>query len=170
MTFPEWAEAIVEGVRHYFPDARAVRKGPRLVFIRHHDLEARLEDDGSAFVITFRAGGAKTMSSLVDRDRRDAFTVSNLSHSVLMRARDSMSLSHRNAFSYKGSTFQVEQGKCAVPDGSFRRRKNRKTGDRASDRTRQVYRRRPKLYPAQRLRSDRDERLRRTASRVSRLD
>jgi hypothetical protein len=40
----------------YLPDARAVRKGARLVMIRHGDREARLEDDGGAFCIRFRAG------------------------------------------------------------------------------------------------------------------
>jgi hypothetical protein len=83
MTFPEWAEAIVAGVRSRIPEIRATRKGHRHVIIRHGEqLEAHLEDDGSAFVITFHAGGAKTMSSLVDRDRRDAYTVRNLAHSV----------------------------------------------------------------------------------------
>jgi hypothetical protein len=82
MSFPEWSAAIVDGVRRYLPDARAVRKGARTVIIRHGDLEAHLVDDGGAFVISFRAGDAKTMSSLVDRDQRDAFTVSNLAHSV----------------------------------------------------------------------------------------
>jgi hypothetical protein len=83
MAFREWAEAIVDGVRRYLPDARAVRKGSRLVVIRHGGREARLVDDGGAFVISFRAGNTQTtMSSLVDRDRRDAFTVLNLAHSV----------------------------------------------------------------------------------------
>jgi hypothetical protein len=83
MSFPEWSEAIVAGVRRYLPDVRAVRKGSRLVVIRHGDLEAQLLDDGSAFVISFRAGdGGVTMSSLVDRDRRDAHTTSTLAHSV----------------------------------------------------------------------------------------
>jgi hypothetical protein len=82
MTFPEWSAAIVAGVRARLPDARASRKGPRLVIIRHGDREAHLVDDGGAFVISFRAGNTKTtMSSLVDRDR-DAFTVQNLAHSV----------------------------------------------------------------------------------------
>jgi hypothetical protein len=81
MSFPEWAEAIVAGVRRYLPDARAVRKGGRRVIIRHGDREAQLVDDGGAFVISFAAGeGAKTMSSLVDRDRRDAHTTSTLAH------------------------------------------------------------------------------------------
>jgi hypothetical protein len=125
MTFPEWSAAIVAGVRAFLPDVRAARKGARVVIIRHGDREARLEA-GASFWITFPAGEMKTtMASLVD-DRRDSFTVSNLAHSILMRARDSMSLSHRNAVSYKGSTFQVEQGKCAVPDGSFPRRKNKR--------------------------------------------
>jgi hypothetical protein len=31
MSFPEWAEAIVAAVRRYLPDARAVRKGARVV-------------------------------------------------------------------------------------------------------------------------------------------
>jgi hypothetical protein len=125
MTFPEWSAAIVAGVRAFLPDVRAARKGARVVIIRHGDREARLEAGGS-FWITFPAGEMKTtMASLVD-DRRDSFTVSNLAHSILMRARDSMFLSRQNAFSYKGSTFQVEQRKCAVPDGSFRRRKNKK--------------------------------------------
>jgi hypothetical protein len=83
MSFPEWSEAIVAGVRVFLPDARAVRKGARLVIIRHGELEARLEDDGGAFCISFRAGdSATTMSSLVDRDRRDAHTTSTLAHSV----------------------------------------------------------------------------------------
>jgi hypothetical protein len=83
MTFPEWSAAIVDGVRRYLPDARAVRKGARLVVIRHGKLEAHLEDDGGAFCIHFRAGdSAVTMSGLVDRDRRDAFTVGNLSRSI----------------------------------------------------------------------------------------
>jgi hypothetical protein len=82
MAFPEWAEANVAGVRRYLPDARAVRKGSRLVIIRHGELEARLVDDGGAFCISFRASDAKTMSSLVDRDRRDAHTTSTLAHSV----------------------------------------------------------------------------------------
>jgi hypothetical protein len=82
MAFPEWSAAIVAGVRAYLPDARAVRKGPRVVIIRHGDLEAHLVDDGGAFCISFRAGDAKTMSSLVDRDRRDAHTTRALAHSV----------------------------------------------------------------------------------------
>jgi hypothetical protein len=100
MTFPEWSAAIVAGVRRYLPDARAARKGPRLVIIRHGVGEARLKDDGGAFVITFSADDAAvSMSSLVDRDRRNAFTVGNLSHSVSMRASDSVSLFQRNALS-----------------------------------------------------------------------
>src|ERR1035438_6420655 len=85
MAFPEWSRAIVAGVRRYLPDARAVRQGPRLVIIRHGDREAHLkQDDGPAwsFWITFpSATMATTMASLVD-DRRDAFTVKNLSQSV----------------------------------------------------------------------------------------
>jgi hypothetical protein len=42
MTFLEWSAAIVEGVRAYLPDARAVRKGQRVVIIRHGDREAWL--------------------------------------------------------------------------------------------------------------------------------
>ena len=84
MTFDVWARAIVDGVRTRLPDVRAVRKGPRLVIIRHADREAQLVDDGGAFCISFRAGDcAITMSGLVDRDRRDAFTARNLAHSVL---------------------------------------------------------------------------------------
>jgi hypothetical protein len=57
------------------PDTKAVRKGARLVIIRHGDREAQLFDDGSAFVIRFRAGdGLPTLSGLVDRDRRDSYT------------------------------------------------------------------------------------------------
>ena len=82
MAFPEWAAVIVDGVRRYLPDARAVRKGLRLVIIRHGELEAQLVDDGGAFCISFRAGDAKTMSGLVDRDRRDAHTTSTLAHSI----------------------------------------------------------------------------------------
>jgi hypothetical protein len=83
MSFPEWSEAIVAGIRRYLPDALAVRKGSRLVIIRHGDREAQLVDDGGAFVIRFRAGDrGVTMSSLVDRDRRDAHTTSTLAHSV----------------------------------------------------------------------------------------
>jgi hypothetical protein len=83
MTFPEWARAIVDGVRAFLPDATAVRKGRRIVIIRHADREARLVDDGGAFCIRFHAGdGSTTMSSLVDRDRRDDFTVGNLAHSI----------------------------------------------------------------------------------------
>jgi hypothetical protein len=83
MSFDAWARAIVDGVRRYLPDARAARKGPRLVIIRHADLEARLTNDGGAFCISFRAGdSATTMSGLVDRDRRDAHTTSTLAHSV----------------------------------------------------------------------------------------
>jgi hypothetical protein len=75
MTFDVWARAIVDGVRTRLPDARAVRKGPRLVLIRHADREAQLVDDGGAFCISFRAGHcAITMSGLVDPDRCDAFT------------------------------------------------------------------------------------------------
>ena len=63
MTFDVWARAIVDGVRARLPDARAVRKGPRLVIIRHADREAQLVDDGGAFCISFRAGDcAITMS------------------------------------------------------------------------------------------------------------
>jgi hypothetical protein len=84
MTFPEWSAAIVAGVRSRIPEIRATRKGHRHVIIRHGEqLEAHLEDDGGAFCIRFRAGDSTvTMSSLVDRDRRDAFTVGNLSQSV----------------------------------------------------------------------------------------
>jgi hypothetical protein len=77
MTFPEWSAAIVAGVRAYLPDARAVRKGSRIVVIRHGGLEARLMDDGGFWISL--AGGETTVpiSSLVD-DRRGAFTVRNL--------------------------------------------------------------------------------------------
>jgi len=106
MTFEAWSRAIVAGVRRYLPDVRAVRKGSRLVIIRHADREAQLVDDGGAFCISFRAGdSAVTMSSLVDRDRRDSFTVSNLAHSILMRARNLVSLSRRNHSSYRDSAF-----------------------------------------------------------------
>jgi hypothetical protein len=84
MTFDAWSRAIVDGVRAYLPDARAVRKGPRLVVIRLGDREAQLRQDGPAwsFWITFPAGKMKTtMASLVD-DRRDTFTVKNLALSV----------------------------------------------------------------------------------------
>jgi hypothetical protein len=51
-------------------------RGHRLVIVRHAGREARLEDDREAFCISFRASDtAATMSGLVDRDRRDAFTV-----------------------------------------------------------------------------------------------
>jgi hypothetical protein len=83
MAFSEWSEAIVAGVRRYLPDTKAVRKGARLVIVRHGELEARLVDDGGAFVIRFRAGdSATTMASLCDRDRRDAHTTSTLAHSI----------------------------------------------------------------------------------------
>jgi len=39
MTFPEWSAAIVDGVRRYIPDARAVRNGPRLVIMFCPDLD-----------------------------------------------------------------------------------------------------------------------------------
>jgi hypothetical protein len=55
MSFPEWAEAIVAGVRRYLPDAWAVRKGARTVIIRRGEREAQLVDDGGAFVISFTA-------------------------------------------------------------------------------------------------------------------
>jgi hypothetical protein len=73
MTFTEWSAAIVAGVRTYLPDARAVRKGPLLVVIRHGDREAYLKQDGPAwsFWVTFPAGEMKTtMASLVDASAR----------------------------------------------------------------------------------------------------
>lgn len=80
MTFPEWSAAIVAGVRVFLPDARAVlRRGQQLVVIRHGDREAHA---AWSFWITFSAAGmATTMASLVD-DRKDAFTVRNLSQSI----------------------------------------------------------------------------------------
>jgi hypothetical protein len=41
MMFPEWSAAIVAGVRVFLPDAKAVRKGARVVVIRHGEREAR---------------------------------------------------------------------------------------------------------------------------------
>jgi hypothetical protein len=85
MTFDVWSRAIVAGVRAYLPDAQAARKGSRLVIIRHGDREAHLKQDGPAwsFWITFPAAGEMktTMASLAD-DRKDDFTVKNLSQSV----------------------------------------------------------------------------------------
>jgi hypothetical protein len=99
MAFPEWTAAIVACVRAYLPDAKAVRKGRRLVIIRHAGREAHLVDDGGAFCISFDAGdGSTTMSSLVDRDRRDAFTVRNLSQSVNARTRFRVSFSPDSLF------------------------------------------------------------------------
>jgi hypothetical protein len=83
MSFPEWSAAIVAGVRSRIPEIRATRKGHRHVIIRHGELEAHLEDDGSAFTVRFLAGdGLPSMSGLVDRDRRDGHTTSTLAHSV----------------------------------------------------------------------------------------
>jgi hypothetical protein len=73
-SFDAWAFAIVAAVRTYLPDIRAVRKGSRLVVIRHGDREARLSMDGasSACWITFTSStAATTMASLFD-ERRDA--------------------------------------------------------------------------------------------------
>jgi hypothetical protein len=47
MTFPEWSRAIVDDLRAFLPDATAVRKGRRLVIIRHGDRAALLANDGS---------------------------------------------------------------------------------------------------------------------------
>jgi hypothetical protein len=106
MTFPEWARAIVDGVRAFLPDATAVRKGRRLVIIRHGDRAAMLANDGS-FWVTFTADDLNiktTMCSLVD-DRRDEFTAGNLAHSILMRVRNLVSLFRRNPFSYRDSPY-----------------------------------------------------------------
>jgi hypothetical protein len=54
MTFDEWSAAIVAGVRAQLPDATAVRKGRRLVIIRHGDRAVLLANDGS-FWVTFTA-------------------------------------------------------------------------------------------------------------------
>jgi hypothetical protein len=82
--FDEWATAIVAAVREYLPDIRAVRKGSRLVIIRHGEREAHLTMDGSSSAcwITFTSSNsATTMASLFD-DRRDDFTVNNLAHTI----------------------------------------------------------------------------------------
>jgi hypothetical protein len=82
MMFPEWSAAIVAGVRVFLPDAKAVRKGARVVVIRHGEREALLANDGGSFWVTFPASEMKTtMASLLD-DRRDVFTVNNLAHSI----------------------------------------------------------------------------------------
>jgi hypothetical protein len=81
MSFPDWSEAIVAGVRAFLPDARAVQRGSRIVVIRHGDREARLMDDGG-FWISFAGGETKTtVASLVD-DHCDSSTVGNLAESV----------------------------------------------------------------------------------------
>jgi hypothetical protein len=81
MAFSKWSAAIVAGVRRYLPGARAARRGHRHVIIRHGDREAHLREDAS-FWITFSApSAASTMGSMFD-DRRDAFTVGNLAHSI----------------------------------------------------------------------------------------
>jgi hypothetical protein len=60
-----------------------VRRGSRIVVIRHGDREARLMDDGG-FWISFAGGETKTtVASLVD-DRCDSFTVGNLAESVVI--------------------------------------------------------------------------------------
>lgn len=83
MAFPEWARAIVAGVRSRIPEIRATRKGAQLVILRLGDREARLVDDRDAFCISFRAGDSlPSMSGLVDRDRRDAHTTSTMAHSI----------------------------------------------------------------------------------------
>jgi hypothetical protein len=79
--FDEWATAIVAAVREYLPDVRAVRKGSRLVIIRHGEREARLSMDGSSCWITFASTTVTTMASLFD-DRRDDFTVNNLGRTI----------------------------------------------------------------------------------------
>jgi hypothetical protein len=80
--FDQWATAIVARARDYLPDIRAVRKGSRLVVIRHGEREARLSMDGASCWITFTSTTiATTMASLFD-DRRDDFTVDNLAHTI----------------------------------------------------------------------------------------
>ena len=61
---PQWARAIVAGVRSRIPEIRATRKGSRLVILRLGDREARLEDDGGAFVIRFGRPTPPCMSGL----------------------------------------------------------------------------------------------------------
>jgi hypothetical protein len=79
MTFPDWAEAIVAGVRVFLPDAKAVRKGPRYVIIQHGGREAHLRDDGAAFWISFPSA---TIATTMFDDQRDVFTVNNLARSI----------------------------------------------------------------------------------------
>jgi hypothetical protein len=43
MTFDAWTRAFVDGGRRHLPDARATRKGPRVVIIRHGERVAQLE-------------------------------------------------------------------------------------------------------------------------------
>jgi hypothetical protein len=90
-----------------------------VVVIRHGDREARLEAGGS-FWITFPAGEMKTtMASLVD-DRRDSFTVSNLAHSILTRARDLVSHSRRNPLPYRDSPFRNDTAETCYLSGDGR--------------------------------------------------
>jgi hypothetical protein len=84
MAFPAWSAAIVAGIRVFLPDAQAVRKGRRLVIIRHAERAALLANDGRTFWVTFTASDLNvrtTMASLVD-DRCDVFTVNKLAHSI----------------------------------------------------------------------------------------
>jgi hypothetical protein len=81
MAFREWSAAIVAGVRTYLPEVRAARKGTSHVIIRHGEREAHLRDDGSFWIRFSSPTVATTMASMFD-DRRDAFTVGNLAHSI----------------------------------------------------------------------------------------
>lgn len=126
MGFAQWASSIVANVRRYLPSARAARRGRSLVIIRYDGREAHLHDKGSVCTVTFVASSpGATMASRSDQ-RRDSFTTRNLAKSILMRARDSMSFSHRNALSYKRSTFQLEQRKCAVSPRQLSQTQNQK--------------------------------------------
>jgi hypothetical protein len=108
MRFPEWARSIVDGVRAFLPDATAVRKGRRLVIIRHGDRAALLANDGS-FWVTFTADDLNiktTMCSLVD-DRRDVGVESRKFDCRVLRREVHARVTSRRAESCDGLSFQT---------------------------------------------------------------
>jgi hypothetical protein len=80
LTFGEWTELVVAGVRERVPDVVATRRGRRLVTLRRGSDAMMVEDVGTSWVVWREGVQRRAMLSI--GDRRDAFVADNAAASI----------------------------------------------------------------------------------------
>jgi len=94
LDFDAWCRLLTDELRRYLPAVAATTNGRGRVTWRYGGQEVTAHNDRGCYRIQLDT----RWGELQDAERHDEHAAATCALTILMRARDSMSLSHRNAF------------------------------------------------------------------------